>query len=162
MSSRTRIGLPRAGAVSPFTPVCTLHRLGTIARVCAMVAAAALPTGAWAAGCTTAALCGFGACFWISGRLVPEGASLLPRLLTLAVSGALVVGGLVLLFPSCLAGPYQMIDPISRFYWFERLGQEQGLFGFSQIGQATTAVMVLLALLTLAAARRLNRRITNA
>ncbi len=53
MSSRTRIGLPRAGAVSPFTPVCppvcTLHRLGTIARVCAMVAAAALPAGAWAA-----------------------------------------------------------------------------------------------------------------
>ncbi|WP_315529962.1 hypothetical protein [Delftia acidovorans] len=49
MSSRTRIGLPRTGSVSPFTPVCTLHRLGTIARVCAMVAAAALPAGAWAA-----------------------------------------------------------------------------------------------------------------
>lgn len=98
-----------------------------------------------------AALCGFGACFWISGRLVPEGAGPLPRLLTLAAPGALVPCGLVLLFPSCLDGPYQMIDPVSRFYWFERLGQEQGLFGFSQIGQATTAVMVLLALLTLIA-----------
>ena len=98
-----------------------------------------------------AALCGFGACFWISGRLVPEGAGLLPRLLTLAVSGALVVGGLVLLFPSCLAGPYQMIDPVSRFYWFERIQQEQSILGFRQIGQTGAAVLVFLALMALVA-----------
>lgn len=98
-----------------------------------------------------AALCGFGACFWISGRLVPEGAGPLPRLLTLAVSGALVVCGLVLLFPSCLAGPYQMIDPVSRFYWFERIQQEQSILGFRQIGQTGAAVLVFLGLMALVA-----------
>ena len=49
MSSRSRTGLPRAGAVSPFAPVSPFHGLGTIARVCAMVAAAALPAASWAA-----------------------------------------------------------------------------------------------------------------
>ncbi|MFN3509480.1 MAG: hypothetical protein ACK4ZU_18585 [Allorhizobium sp.] len=98
-----------------------------------------------------AALCGFGACFWISGRLVPEGAAPLPRLLALAVSGAIVVCGLVLLFPSCLNGPYQMIDPVSRFYWFERIQQEQSILEFRQIGQTGAAVLVFLALMALVA-----------
>jgi iron complex outermembrane recepter protein len=49
MSSRSRTGLPRADAVSPFAPVSPFHGLGTIARVCAMVAAAALPAASWAA-----------------------------------------------------------------------------------------------------------------
>lgn len=98
-----------------------------------------------------AALCGFGACFWFCARLLPEGAAALTRFLALAVCGVLVACGLVFLFPACLDGPYQMIDPVSRFYWFERIGQEQGLLGFRQIGQATTAVLMMLALLTLIA-----------
>jgi hypothetical protein len=98
-----------------------------------------------------AALCGFGACFFIVSRAVPETTGALQRLAALLVLGLIVACGLILLFPSCLAGPYQMIDPVSRFFWFDRIQQEQSILGFRQIGQTGAAVLVFLALMALVA-----------
>jgi hypothetical protein len=38
-------------------------------------------------------------------------------------------------FPSCLAGPYWMIDPVSRAFWLERVPQEGGALTFVANGK---------------------------
>ncbi len=45
---------------------------------------------------------------------------------------AVLVLGLILAaaFPSCLAGPYWMIDPVSRAFWLDRVPQEGGILIF--------------------------------
>jgi hypothetical protein len=45
---------------------------------------------------------------------------------------AILVLGLFLAaaFPSCLAGPYWMIDPVSRAFWLDRVPQEGGVLTF--------------------------------
>jgi hypothetical protein len=49
-----------------------------------------------------------------------------------ALAIALLVLGLFLAaaFPSCLAGPYWMIDPVSRAFWLDRVPQEGGMLTF--------------------------------
>lgn len=68
------------------------------------------------------------------------------RVLLLAIPSLAVLALVALLFPACLAGPYAMIDPLSRLYWFDRIDQERGLFHLLQSGRESAAgVFVLLA-----------------
>ncbi|WP_105440199.1 hypothetical protein [Neorhizobium sp. T25_13] len=50
------------------------------------------------------------------------------QLAIICVVGAAAVVFAALLFPRCLAGPYEVIDPISRSLWFDRILQEKPLW----------------------------------
>jgi hypothetical protein len=97
------------------------------------------------------ALCGYAACFWLSSRLVPEGASWRTRLMVMALGGCAVTLALALLYPSCLSGPYHMIDPISRSYWFDRIQQEQNVLALRQEGPTGLAMLAFLSVMSLIA-----------
>jgi hypothetical protein len=64
------------------------------------------------------------------------------RLLVMAIGGGVLIAAFAKLFPLCLAGPYWMIDPISKALWFDRLAQEQDFAFF-----AADAPMVVLLLI---------------
>lgn len=95
-----------------------------------------------------AAVCGYGACFIFAARMIPDAAPSWLRLVLLAGGGVMVTVLLAILFPACLAGPYHMIDPVSRLYWFDRILQEQNAFAFRQDG--VTGLTMLLFLLFMA------------
>ena len=48
----------------------------------------------------------------------------------LAAAGATICVGLAMGFSECLAGPYHMIDPLSRELWLNRVHQEQSILRF--------------------------------
>jgi len=91
------------------------------------------------------ALSGYGACFWCAARYMPGSSAAWLRLVVLGGSGLAVSAALGMLYPECLAGPYHMIDPVSRFYWFDRILQEHNALTFRQDG--VTGLTVLLFLL---------------
>lgn len=86
----------------------------------------------------------------ISGSLacaawaLPERASAIGRLLWLGLPGLVVLGMAAWLFPRCLSGPYDMIDPVSRALWFSRIWQEKSFLFLYENGQYF--VVALLAL----------------
>ncbi|QFY60678.1 hypothetical protein FZ934_09735 [Rhizobium grahamii] len=86
----------------------------------------------------------------ISGSLacaawaLPARASAIARLLWLGLPGLLVLGLAAWLFPRCLNGPYDMIDPVSRALWFSRIWQEKSFLSLYENGQYF--VVALLAL----------------
>lgn len=63
----------------------------------------------------------------------------------LGISAAAVLAAFAAMFPLCLAGPYWMIDPVSKTYWFDRISQEHSALYFIEQGQI--AIVVLAALL---------------
>lgn len=54
----------------------------------------------------------------------------LVRLAALAVPSVALLGITGFSFPACLAGPYAVIDPLSRVYWFDRIWQEHSILSF--------------------------------
>lgn len=80
-------------------------------------------------------LCGFSLILGAGAALQGRGTHPLVKLLSLAVPGALLLGGAALIFPSCLAGPYGIIDPLSRALWFDRIWQEKSLLYFYEGGR---------------------------
>lgn len=50
------------------------------------------------------------------------------RLSALAVPAALVSLAFALAFPDCLAGPYTLVDPLTRTLWLNRIAQERNIF----------------------------------
>ena len=69
------------------------------------------------------------------------------RLAALGVGGGLVFGLAALMFPECLAGPYAMIDPLSKALWFERIWQEHSFLYFYSSGVFVVANLALMAML---------------
>lgn len=76
--------------------------------------------------------------------LSPAPASSVARAVLLAVPSFAVLALAAILFPACLAGPYAIIDPLSRLYWFDRIGQEQGLLSLLRGGRQSVAMALLL------------------
>jgi hypothetical protein len=68
------------------------------------------------------------------------------RLLALAISAVAVLIAAAFLFPSCISGPYGIIDPTSRELWFNRIWQEKSILYFYENGQ--NGLLALLALTT--------------
>lgn len=64
-------------------------------------------------------------------------------LLLLPACGLLAI--VALGFPTCLSGPYAMIDPLSRLYWFDRIWQEHSILYF--YGNSRFDLLSLLGLL---------------
>jgi hypothetical protein len=46
------------------------------------------------------------------------------RFLAMALAGIAVLTAIIFLYPECLSGPYQMIDPLSRHLWLDNVEQE--------------------------------------
>lgn len=68
------------------------------------------------------------------------------------------VASLPYLFGACLGGPYQMIDPVSAHFWFERVLQEGGIVALMRAGQPLEVLRLtaLVAVLGLAGLRLLR------
>ncbi|MGL4199150.1 MAG: hypothetical protein ACRCSX_15440 [Allorhizobium sp.] len=113
------------------------------------------PVGLLAAACDAysapylGALLGYAACFRLAARLMLERTRWYVRLSLLALGGIIVTFALVVLYPSCLAGPYHMVDSISRAYWLDRIRQEQNILAFRQEGASGVAVLMLLSVMSL-------------
>ncbi|WP_411032659.1 hypothetical protein [Shinella sp. BYT-45] len=95
---------------------------------------------------------GFSLIFGVVGFVVPARFPLMARAGLLTVPSAGLLAAAAWLFPACRAGPYSMIDPLSRRYWFERIWQEQSVLQYygthNQFGHiallALLAVMLVL------------------
>lgn len=74
------------------------------------------------------------------------------RAVSLAVPGAIIAGGLGVIFPVCLSGPYHMIDPVSEAFWLSRVYQELSALALIVDGQyMIVAVVAILACICIAA-----------
>lgn len=52
------------------------------------------------------------------------------RVAVLGLGAGLLAGALALAFPACLAGPYAMIGPVEKAFWFDRVAQEESALSF--------------------------------
>ncbi|MEZ2127095.1 MULTISPECIES: hypothetical protein [unclassified Sinorhizobium] len=93
-----------------------------------------------------ALMCGFSLILGLCAAI--QWATLLRRAIVLTFLSVALLVTAGMLFPSCLAGPYSIIDPLSRELWFDRIWQEHSFLYFYGNGQYD--VLVLLALLTAA------------
>lgn len=72
------------------------------------------------------------------------------KLAALLVPGAGLLAVVAVTFPSCLDGPYAMIDPVSRDLWLDRLWQEHGPFSFGlRAFHATSPLVASMLVVTL-------------
>ncbi|MDO9414593.1 hypothetical protein [Pararhizobium sp.] len=98
-----------------------------------------------------AALCGFGivlaAVSWFSN----DQTTIVRRALWLLVPSASMTMLLIALFPECAGGPYQMIDPVSKAFWFNRIMQENNILYFRHDGATGMTMLGLFCLLTVIA-----------
>lgn len=101
------------------------------------------------------AMAGFSAVLWGAVRFLPERTRPLPRFLLLGVLGLMGCAALALAFPLCLSGPYQMIDPVSRALWLDRVVQEHDILYFRQQGRIGLIMLIVLSALGLVGWRSL-------
>lgn len=80
-------------------------------------------------------LSGFSAILGACGIIQSDRAGPGIRLLALAVPAVAVLIVAAYLFPSCISGPYGIIDPTSRELWFNRIWQEKSIRYFYENGQ---------------------------
>ncbi|TCD10985.1 hypothetical protein [Oricola cellulosilytica] len=74
------------------------------------------------------------------------------RLASLAVPATAAGIALAVAFPACLDGPYQMIDPVSRAFWLDRVQQEGGVAYLLETGVLNlTSMLGIFALLNVLA-----------
>lgn len=71
----------------------------------------------------------------VAGTTALAGKAPYIRLLGLALPTAAVLTTTGAVFPRCLAGPYWMIDPVSKANWLDRVSQEHSFLYFLQQGQ---------------------------
>ena len=63
-----------------------------------------------------------------------------------------VAGGLAVAFPACTAGPYGMIDPVSRTFWLARVPQEMSVLSYIAHRQNDVAIScAMIAMVAIAA-----------
>lgn len=74
-----------------------------------------------------AAFSGFGLISFLVAIILPRGVSLTARLAALAIPGAALAVLIVIAMPDVLAGPYALIDPITRELWLDRIDQEHSV-----------------------------------
>lgn len=66
------------------------------------------------------------------------------KLLVLCLPAALLLAAFAWLYPHCLQGPYQMIDPLSRTLWFNRIWQEKSFLLFFRNGDYNSVINLAL------------------
>lgn len=81
------------------------------------------------------------------------------RFAVLSLSAVLLVAVAAFLFPTCLQGPYQAIDPVVRGLWLDRVQQEKSFLEFYRTGETIKIVCLgLLVVVVTAAIPALRRR----
>jgi len=104
---------------------------------------------AWSAPWISAAM-GGGALLLLSPAVwlrLPAGGVPVMRLASLVGAGLLLIAALAAAFPGCAAGPMQMIDPVTKAFWFDVVAQEQsGLTLVREEGRRAFAVLNCLAI----------------
>jgi hypothetical protein len=70
------------------------------------------------ASCLTVAIA-----VWFTG----DESSAWRKIASVAIPAIVIAAGFVWWFPKCLAGPYAIIDPVSRHFWFDRIEQEHSV-----------------------------------
>lgn len=91
-----------------------------------------------------AAFTGFGVISAIAVVLVRERAAWWTRFAGLALPGLVLLAVIVALAPDLLAGPYKIIDPISRRLWLDHISQEHSILYMVRGGMATLLVTTAL------------------
>ncbi|EPE97721.1 hypothetical protein [Rhizobium grahamii] len=76
--------------------------------------------------------------------VVPDRSSIFAKTLWLGLPSAFVLGLAAWCFPRCLGGPYQMIDPVSRAFWFSRIWQENSFLYLYESAQYSTVALLAL------------------
>lgn len=94
---------------------------------------------------------GFSVLLGAVAALLPERVGAAGRLIALSLGAGLLLAAAAMLFPACLAGPYAMIDPLSRALWFERIWQEHSFLYFYSSGLFVVASLALMAMLLILA-----------
>ncbi|WP_244499558.1 hypothetical protein [Rhizobium sp. AC44/96] len=89
-------------------------------------------------------LCGFSTILGVCAFIQNERTGPFARLLALALPGVALLVGAAFLFPSCMSGPYGIIDPLSRELWFNRIWQEKSIRYFYENGQYDLLMLVAL------------------
>lgn len=89
------------------------------------------------------AVFGFGIVSFAMTYLCRENRGPFIRLTGLTVSGLFVLSGVIYLWPSLLAGPYSMIDPLSREMWLEHVTQEHSILYAVRNGDMTILMMIV-------------------
>lgn len=81
----------------------------------------------------------------------------------LGTSAAAILSAFAAMFPLCLAGPYWMIDPVSKAYWFDRISQEHSALYFIEQGQIPIVLLAVLlaSVLTLATMSAVEQQRSN-
>ncbi len=78
-------------------------------------------------------LIGFCGILWAATAVQSKNAFLL--ILGMGVSSIVLLAAFTILFPQCLQGPYWMINPVAKNYWFNRVSQEQSIVYYLNLGQ---------------------------
>lgn len=82
----------------------------------------------------------------LAALAIRSDASVWKKLLVLSAPGLLIFLGFGILFSACLTGPYNIIDPVSLHFWFDRIPQEQSILFFFR--DANPAPIIFLAVET--------------
>lgn len=101
-----------------------------------------------------AAFAGFGAISFVAASRLPASASIPTRLVALALPALLLLLIIAATMPHVLAGPYAVVDALSRQLWLNRVGQEHSVLLLVRVGD--TSAMASLALQTVLIAFALN------
>ncbi|MCG6857982.1 MAG: hypothetical protein LJE67_07940 [Salaquimonas sp.] len=135
---------------APFAALALVGPQGMAAVACDSFSAPWL----WGVGLTGAVLAGAP---WLWRMLVPgRGATAsLMRLGIVGIPFLAVAGGLAMAFPACMAGPYAIIDPLSRAVWLARVPQEMSILSYVGHRQNDIAIAcVLIAMVLIASLPR--------
>lgn len=81
-----------------------------------------------------AAFAGFGLISAAAASFLPAVASIPLRLVSLAIPGSLLLFLIAVAMPGVLAGPYEIIDPLSRDLWLDHVAQEQSALLLLRMG----------------------------
>lgn len=81
--------------------------------------------------------------------IMDDAASTWKKAVAVLLPVSLIYIGFVFLFPVCLAGPYAVIDPVSRHFWFDRIEQEKSALVFFQQDMVNQIVFLIILVATL-------------
>ena len=86
------------------------------------------------------------------------------RAAVMGSAGCALVAVLILFYPACLLGPYQMVDTLTRALWLDRVGQERSILLYFEEGKiglllmlSICAVILMLSWMSVAASWRDGR-----
>ena len=91
-----------------------------------------------------AAFAGFGLISFVAASRVPASAATTIRLASLALPAVLLLLIIAVTMPHVLAGPYAVVDALSRQLWLNRVGQEHSVLLLVRVGDSSAMASLAL------------------